>query len=240
MVPDAAPLVSGVVVLVVGLVVGGGVALALWVAHRRHQERVAWATARGWRLRARRRDLERRWRGRPFAVGHSRRATSVLTGTYAGRPATSFQYQCTVGSGKNQQRRVFHVVAVRLPTSLPTLELTPEGLATRIATALGGQDIDFESEEFNRAWRVQSRDPRFAHAVVHPRLMERLLQPDASTPVRIEGADVLTWSPGPQRVELIEPRLAVLTAVADAIPRFVWQQNGYDPLNRQSGGPSWT
>ena len=94
-------------------------------------------------------------RGQPFGQGSSRRAIEVLRGhaTTAG-PALSFTYVWTTGSGKNRTTHHAHVVALGLPTFLPTVEVTPEGLGARLAKLVGAQDVQFESEAFNRAYRV--------------------------------------------------------------------------------------
>ena len=124
------------------------------------------------------------------------------------------------------------MVATALPTYLSTLELTPGNPLQRFAARLGAQDIDFESEAFNAAWRIAAPNERFAHSVLHPRLMERLLQPDATgMSLRIEGTDILCWAHGAPRYDLIGPRLRVMSDVVAAVPRFVWLDHGYDPVN---------
>ena len=206
------------------------IGLGLWWNHQRVAALREWCTRVGWTFVGTDSSLTSRWRGTPFGLGHTRRAHHAVTGTFAGRPALSFEYSYRTGSGKNQTTYTFHVVAVTLPTYLPNLELTPEGMGARLAKAFGGQDIQFESEEFNRRWRIQARDHKFAHDVLHPRLMERLLRPDAGgTSLRIEGTSILCWSSGIQRTERIAPRAALLCAVVDAVPRYVWQDHGHDP-----------
>jgi len=227
--PDGSAL-SILVTCLVWLVPVAVVVGVVWYQRKRDAALRAWAAATGWTYVGRDPSLVCRWRGQPFNVGHSRYAREVLVGRFGGREAVSFTYVYRTGGGKNQATYTFHVVAMRLPTYLPTLELTPEGIGARISKALGGQDIQFESDDFNRAWRVQARDLKFAHDVVHPRLMERLLRPDArGVPLRIEGMDVLTWTSGATRLEAIGPRLSLLGAVVDAVPRYVWLDHGYDP-----------
>jgi len=209
--------------------------IVLTVRAKRRLERVtAWAASTGWQLQPEADELTSRWGGSPFGVGRARRAREVLTGTWQGHAATSFQYTYTTSDGKNTTTHTFHVLTLALPAALPALEFTPEGVGTRIASALGGQDLDFESEEFNRAWRVRSPFPRFASDVVHPRLMELLLRPGAQINLRIDGSDILTWTSGPQRLEAIAGRLALLDSVVASIPRFVWQNQGYDPMTPSS------
>jgi len=203
--------------------------VAFILQRRRVRTLAAWAALNGWEYRASAPQLTECWQGRPFGVGTSRRATEVLSGTWQGRPATSFLYRYTEKSGDNRQTHSFHVLTLTLPAFLPTLELTPEGLGTRLAKVIGGQDLQFESEDFNQAWRVTSRMPRFASDVVHPRLMERLLRPGSRTNLRIEGTEILTWSAGTTDLDLIAPRLGLLDAVVRSIPRFVWLEHGYDP-----------
>ena len=212
--------------------------VALMLQRRRVRRLTAWAALNGWEYRSSAPRLTECWQGRPFGVGTSRRATEVLSGTWQGRPATSFQYRYTEKSGENRETHTFHVLTLTLPAFLPTLELTPEGLGTRLARAIGGQDLQFESEDFNRAWRVTSRMPRFASDIVHPRLMERLLRPGSRTNLRIEGTEILTWSAGTTDLDLIAPRLGLLDAVVRSIPRFVWLEHGYDPSPPTSHPPA--
>lgn len=200
--------------------------------YQRHREKLlrTWAASVGWTYVGADPSLVTRWSGEPFGRGSSRKTSEVVTGLYRGRPAVSFAYRDTTGSGKNRSVHTFHVVATTLPAFLPTLELTPDGLGARIAKAFGGQDLEVESEAFNQVWRVEAADPKFAHDVVHPRLMERLLRPDArGMSLRVEGTDILSWRPGASNLDTVASRLDVLGAVVDAVPPFVWQDHGYDP-----------
>ena len=198
-------------------------------SNRRRTEAVrAWATARGWSLFEADPDLARRWGGSPFGTGGSRRATEILSGPLGGRQVLSFRYSYTTSNGKSTTRHEHHVVAVFLPMLLPTLDVTPEGFGAKIVKAFGGQDIQFESEQFNSRWRVASPDPRFAHDVIHPRVMERLLQPDVSgMTIRFVGDAVLTWTTGVPRVETIDWRAWMLSQMIDSIPDYVWQDRQY-------------
>jgi len=202
-----------------------------------HKARVAlldrWATLHGWERHGPDPALTRRWRGAPFGEGRSRRATEVLTGPYEGRSALSFTYSWTTGSGKESTTHTAHVVALLLDASFPTLQLTPEGLGARLAKAFGGQDVQLESEDFNRAWRVEASDLRFAHDVLHPRTMHRLLAPDfARRSLRIEGDAILAWTGGRTVPDNIHPLLARLAVVVDAVPDFVWLDRGALPPRR--------
>jgi hypothetical protein len=222
----------------VGLLVGLGAVVALgmlfvgfWLQKKRHERFFAWAVSNGWTYARTEKSLVDLSRGQPFQVGSARRATEVLRGTFEGRPALSFTYEWTTGTGKSRTTHRAHVVGLALPTNLPTVEVTPEGLGARLAKMVGAQDIRFESEAFNQAYRVSAPDLRTAHAILHPRLLERLLRPDAlGNAWRIDGTWILSWSYGTTDLARLAARLGLLAAVVSSIPRHVWQDHGYDPL----------
>ncbi|NCT90343.1 DUF3137 domain-containing protein [Cellulomonas sp. APG4] len=225
------------VLVVFLLVVAPGVALLAWQAERRQVRRArAFAREVGWEYVGSDPTLVGRWRVHPFGRGRWPSTHEVIRGTFLGRTATSFAYRFTTGGGKQRRTHSFHVVAVDLPAALPTLQLSPDvAVLTAVDTALGGQDIQFESEEFNRRWKVEAVAERFAHDVLHPRLMQRLLEPDAEGLfLRIEGDAVLVCTLGIPRYDELTRRLHVLTAIADAVPRYVWLDHGHDPA--RTGG----
>jgi hypothetical protein len=227
------------VVLVLGLVAAAGLVVAgFWLQKKRHERFFAWAVRHGWTYTRSDRSLVSISRGQPFNVGDSKRATEVLRGTFESRPALSFTYQWTTGSGKSRTTQHAHVVALGLPTYLPTVEVTPEGLGARLAKLMGVQDIQFESEAFNRAYRVAASDRRVAHAILHPRLMQRLLSPDAlGNAWRIDGTWILSWASGTSDLDRLAARLGLLSGVVRSVPRHVWQDHGYDPAPSTLAGP---
>jgi len=220
----------GLIVLGLPVLLVVGWYLGALRSQRRCEAFNAWAATIGWNFIPEVPRLGDRWRRSPFGLGESRVATEVLSGTWSGSPALSFTYRYVMGSGRDSRTEVLHVVTLSLPAFLPTLTLTPEGAATKLAKLAGGQDLSFESDEFNRAWRVECEMEKFAYDVITPRLMERLLRSDAAgVSIRIDGTDVLSWSNGEQSLEALAPRLELLTAVRDAVPGFVWRDSGYEP-----------
>jgi len=200
------------------------------IAKRARQAAQQWAAAHHWSWAASDRLLPDRWSSPPFRRGKSRSARNVLTGTWNGRPATSFQYSYTTGSGKNRTTHFHHVVAYSLPAHLPWLQLEPEGLGDSIAKFFGGQDIEFESSQFNDAWRVKGPEGQFPYDFLHPRMMQRLLGPDVSgASITVEGSDVYLYRSGKQELAVIQPSLQLLSDIVEHIPRFLWLKMGYDP-----------
>jgi hypothetical protein len=63
-----------------------------------------------------------------------------------------------------------------------------------VAGFFGFDDIDFESSEFSSRFIVKSADKRFAYDVIHPRMMEFLLEGDPPTVELERGPCCLTRS----------------------------------------------
>src|SRR5688500_10663111 len=57
---------------------------------------------------------------------------------------------------------------VKLDAFLPPMVVAPSNLLTRAIEMVGGEDIDFESEEFNRGYDVRCADTRFAFLFLDP------------------------------------------------------------------------
>jgi hypothetical protein len=226
-VTDLAPLLPWLFGAVfVALLVGG------FVLERKRRERLMrFAMMRGWQYAAEDPSLVTRWDGAPFGRGDRRRARNVLTGQEAGRPFTAFDYSFETHSTDSKGRRTttthrFGVCAVPLPVGLRTVEVMPEGVFSRMASAVGlTADIDLESEDFNRAFRVRSDDPKLASDVLSPRTMQYLLaaRPEAW---RLQGAYVLSWHDGRLDPAEVVRTCAVLGRVIDGIPAFVWKDAG--------------
>ena len=215
----------GLVVVTAAGVLVAALVLTVLTRPRHGRAEKRWAAERGWLVLGGDEALAQRMLGM-FGVGSGCRVSHLVAGPFDGRPAMSFEYW--EGGGTTSVE--CHVVAVSLPVRLPALRLSPEAMTDRVVEAVGGQDIAFESDEFNRAWRVRSDDAEFAHDVLHPRVMERLMAGDAQgLSVWVVGTEILCWMPGATHLAAVDERLAVLTAVVDAIPRFVWLDHGYDP-----------
>ena len=120
-----------------------------------------------------------------FRRGHSRAAYNTLWGTLevhgqsCNAKAGDFTYKITTSSGKSTTTTTyrFSYLIVHLPyTLLPDLIIRPEGFFDKFAGAIGFDDIDFESAEFSRRFFVKCTNKRHAYDVIHPRMMEFLMQ----------------------------------------------------------------
>ncbi|MGC3953915.1 MAG: DUF3137 domain-containing protein [Propionicimonas sp.] len=217
-------------ILMVALTVG----FLIWrrysarLAAERRRQLESWATARGWRYRPADAALAHRWNGPPFTGGGQ--TSDVFSGDLDGRSFTAFQYSYEEGSGDNSVTRHFLVTAVRLPAPLPMLWIAPETAFGRLARRIGSQDIDFESAEFNRTFVVRADDERYAHAMIHPRMMEYLLRsPAREHSLRIEGDTLLMWQPGTMTTDRLLVATGTLTHLADLIPSHALDQHAIAP-----------
>lgn len=111
-----------------------------------------------------------------LALGHSRSAANFVTGRIDGMDVLFFDYEfkITTSTGKTTTTTThpFGILEVAVPIDLPGIDLAPEVWGQSF---FSGKDVQFESDEFNREWRVTANDARAAHDLVHPRTMELLL-----------------------------------------------------------------
>lgn len=211
---------AGGLAVLVGVVVLVAVLAGRGAAERR-RVMAAYAAARGWRYEREQPLLVGRFTGPPFGTGQARQALNVLYGVHDGRDLVVFDYAfTTVGPDKKKQRHVFSVVAVRTGVHMPPLRVDPEGWLDRVVGHFTG-DIDLESEEFNRAFSVACPDRRFASDVLHPRMMELLLR-HRELGWRFERDSVLVVAAGRRTPAQLDAVVAVLDAILDQVPEFVW------------------
>lgn len=214
-------------VLVLAIILVAGV-IAVFGGRATRKAFEEYARARGWEYTRSDNALVRSFpQVEPFGRGSGRRARNVLRHRTGAGTGYSFDYQYTVHSGVGNNRSSttyrFHVVSLDLPQPLPRLLLRPEVMMDGVTKFFGAQDVQFESEEFNRAWFVQSEHLPAAHDVVHPRMMEWLMTLSRARFV-IEGTTLYTHISGSQKRENIDPLLALLQAFVDQVPPFVWDK----------------
>lgn len=142
-----------------------------------------------------------------FRRGHSRAAYNTLTGSLpingTDHPVVmgDFTYKVTSSNGKSSSTTTyrFSYLILHLPLpGVPDLLIRPENILDKLGSALGFDDIDFESAEFSRKFLVKSPDKRFAYDVITPRMMEFLLAAKGAPAIDLEHA-MLSLSDGSRR-----------------------------------------
>jgi hypothetical protein len=199
-----------------------------------------WSTANKWQFSAADDSWTGRWNGAPFDEGDHRRARNVICGTWKSRPFASFDYSYETHSsnsngGRSTSVHRYTVAALTMPTDLPRLQVTPENMLSRVGHALGMADIDLESEDFNRAFRVTCPDPKFASDALTPRTMQLLLSRTHFS-WRTEVNNLVCWWSGEQTAVDVTEALSTMCDVVDGIPSFVWHDHGYDAGSASIGG----
>lgn len=156
-------------------------------------------------------------------VGSNRYAFNILSGNYQGYDVTIFDYHYRTGSGKNTQHHYISFFILHLPVSFPELVIGPEGIFSKMAQALGYDDIDFESYEFSRKFCVRSRDKKFAYDVCNARMIEYLLS-NTDLTIEIEGGAMAVSFSSRLSPEQIEPNLNRLLTVRSILPEYLFSR----------------
>lgn len=168
------------------------------------------------------RDMARRYRFLDkLRRGSQRYAFNVLSGSYQGHDVLLFDYHYRTGSGKNTHHHYLSFFILHLPVSFPELIIAPEGIFSKIAQAVGYDDIDFESHEFSRKFCVRSKNKKFAYDVCNARMIEYLL---SNTDLSIEIDDKALAISFNSRLapEQIEPNLNRLITVRSLLPDYLF------------------
>ncbi len=209
-----------------GLAMGAFAWFSYVQAKKRRELLQQFAAGQGWTYLARDDNWATRFAGEPFDEGDNRKAQNVLQGQWRSWSMVAFDYSYETHSTDSKGHRTTHthsfaLCGLALGGYVPEVELTPESMFGRLGTALGMQDIELESEDFNRRYRVRSDNPKFAYDVLPPRTMEALLGRPALH-LRLAGSDALCWESGRHGPAELLARLDALACVLDGIPDFVW------------------
>jgi len=130
----------------------------------------------------------------------------------------------------------------------PDISIVREGLFDKVITKLAGDDIDFESEEFNRLFAVRCRDRRFASALIDAQMLDFLLTTRGELNFELKGRWLLVWT-DPVNPKLMPGLLTVAEKFVHHIAPVVWDlypstfvdsdgkplPPGDDPVDRMKG-----
>ncbi|MHC4112961.1 MAG: hypothetical protein ACYSUY_17940 [Planctomycetota bacterium] len=214
-------MIFGMVALIAVIVVIG------YICNKRRREAMAALAARlGLRFNPHRnKGLARQYRFLDkLRKGSNRYAYNILSGNYQGHDVTLFDYHYQVNSGKHTQHYNFSFFILGLPKSFPELVIDKEGFFSKVAQALGYDDIDFESHEFSRKFRVRSPNKKFAYDVCNGRMIEYLLS-NSDLSIEIEGEVMAISFNSRLSPEYIEPNLNRLVTVRSLMPEYLFSRS---------------
>lgn len=217
------------VVVIIVVIVLASIVLSYRAKKKRREALAAWSRQRGWQLTESDDSYTKRFEGTPFGTGDNRQARNIMTGRAGDRSCVVFDYRYDTHSTDSKGNRTtsthwFEIVAVSLPRTVPSLEVGREGVFGTMARAVGIKDIELENEDFNRQFKVKSPDAKFAYDVLHPRMMQWLMESGFDRPWRIDGGEIMSWRNGRTKLERVDGSLTFLGAVIDRVPGFAWDR----------------
>ncbi len=156
-----------------------------------------------------------------FKQGSRRKAKDFIVGDHRDHPVQLFDFEYTVQNGDSSTTHVHACIIVTIPAAAPLLGIGHENLLTRLGSHLGLRDVEFESEDFNRLFRVHCDDQRFAFSLIDAAMMEWLVN-HGSAIVSIEVAGpwllfVFRKLRPLERITLIDTSDAFLAKVPDVV-----------------------
>ena len=110
------------------------------------------------------------------------------------------------------------------PSTKYPLAAGPASADVKVNAGWFGDRRTFESSDFNEEFTVRAGDPRFAHNVFHPRMMEYLMATRPG-PFVHDGQGRLTIEFSGSTTS-IEAALGFFTGFFARVPNFVWEPLG--------------
>lgn len=123
--------------------------------------------------------------------GSKRYVFNRLSGQADGQQSDIFDYHYETYSRDSKGRRRTHhhyysIFLLQLPAAFAELIVEREGIFAKFGQMLGFDDIDFESVEFSKRYKVKSKDKKFAYDFCNAQMIDYLLgQPDLN--IEVDG-----------------------------------------------------
>lgn len=158
--------------------------------------------------------------------GSKRYAFNRLSGEVEGQRANIFDYHYETYSTDSKGRRrthhhYFSIFTLALPERFPELNIEREGFFSKIGQALGFDDIDFESLEFSKRYKVKSRDKKFAYDFCNAQMIDFLLRQEDLI-IEVDGNTLALTFKGKLSVEAIRPNFERLQKIRLLMPNYLF------------------
>jgi hypothetical protein len=168
-----------------------------------------------------------------FRMGDGRGCENVLWGKWQDLPVreADYWYYTETSDGKGHRSRTYHHFSVALAEmgcTLPDVTMEREDVSSWVAGHLGFHDIEFESERFNRMFKVKAQDREFAYQLLDARMINWMQSTGGDFGFEVNGPSLLVWSDRRRPTELI-PLLGCAKMFCEHIPRLVWTEFGTTP-----------
>lgn len=168
-----------------------------------------------------------------FRMGQGRGCENVMWGKWQDLPVkeADYWYYTESTDSKGNRTRSYHrfsVVLAELSCHLPDVTMEREDAGSWLAGHLGFHDIEFESERFNRMFKVKARDREFAYRLIDARMIRWLESLPGDFGFEVNGQNLLVWS-GRRKPSELTPLFGSARMFCDHIPRLVWTEYGTGP-----------
>lgn len=159
--------------------------------------------------------------------GSNRYAYNILTGRYEEHSIKVFDYHYETYSTDSKGHRQTHhhhfsFFIMDLESAFPELTIAREGFLSKIAQAVGYDDIDFESHEFSRRFVVRSKDKKFAYDFCNARMIDYLLGLQ-EIEIEVDSNSLALAFSRCLKAEEIEPRLRQLIEIRARMPNYLFE-----------------
>ena len=158
--------------------------------------------------------------------GSNRYAQNTISGKHQGHEVAVFDYHYETHSTDSKGRRQTHhhhfsFFILTLEKFFPELTIAKESFFSKIAQAVGFDDIDFESHEFSKKFVVRSKDKKFAYDFCNAQMIDYLLgHPDIN--IEVDQNSLAIGFNTRLKVEQIETHLNQLIKICSLIPDYVF------------------
>ncbi len=126
----------------------------------------------------------------------SRPITHAAQGTIGGATVSTMLIGFTTTNVKGDDPPFIQtVLAAHTKSKYPPVTIVPQRGHHEVAAAMG-KDVLVESHAFNKKYRVIAKDVETAHAVLQPRVIERLLASDLPTAIAWDGNSIILTQKG--------------------------------------------
>lgn len=165
-----------------------------------------------------------------FSLGDGRGCENVLSGAWDGTSvqAADYWYYTESTDRDGHRSKTYHrfsIVLAAMDGYLPAVRIEHENLLTRLGGHVGLGDIDFESEQFNRKFRVLANDREFAFKIVDARMMQWLLQTAGDHCYEVSGDRLLVYCDKIAAAQLT-PLFFAAKGFIHQVPKLVWTEYG--------------
>jgi hypothetical protein len=129
-----------------------------------------------------------------FSHGRSKKARNLMRGSVRDSNVSIFDYQYTVGGGKNQHTYRQTVFSVQMEgRNLPAFSMRPENVFHKLGSMMGYQDIDFEGNPvFSKKYLLRGPDEAAIRSAFTSRVMT-FLESESGLSVEADGRTLIVY-----------------------------------------------